>query len=937
MEVITFLLACLALYMGLSKRSRVTDLENKIYKIEKRLRDLESSKQTEPLKVEPIYISTPNQTPTPVQVEPLEIKKVEMSKPHVKMKKNKNISLLNRFLENGTGIIGVLILVMGMAFLGIYSALTMTAFPRFVLFILFSAALFGGSYFIEKKMKWIRLSLWLKSASGAIFLFSCIGSAGIEGLQWVDNPISGLMLVLVGILLNILLGQLSKKEVISSVHLLLSLVALSIAPATMPTLFVAATVTFYGIFLTYKKKWDKNLIIIISLFAAYHLYWNFRMSGSGSILTLTQNTTALLLIVSVTLFTLFSHYRKIYSVEKFEVLPFLTHFLNWCFLALGIYMYNQVIPFEIIMFSTGSLIALTIARRAKTLNIKWLQITDTLVANLLMILAVISFYPKGVNPFFISALLLLESIIFLIVVCAQKERLLSKIAYYIIILFGSSLLVSNWFSQSDYKSLLFIILIVTFGILYYIKSLKSPFFLELDNRNRNILSLLFPASVFAVFTNNPDALWSTALFMVLISPIIIFRQKLKNRMVFIAFKIIFPIIAIITWSAGYESFYLLQGLLYYLPIFIVLGLMLKYSYSHKKDKFTNLYPIVAIELNLLIVSYLVLNPISSFLPGFIWLLIILSNIIISNLIISKKLDRNWLHRAPEYLFIMCYIVLFFFFSRHLIVHIHSNETLLIFKTKHIFEFLTITLLTYWITSKNVKVTNRGSLFLKANSLVLEIALLFTISTIIVEVNMFLQPIIFILMAIGSLILKLKDNKHMGRLRAYSILFSWISAIYLATSSWFNNRWLSGLITIIFFCFYLVLLKRYGNLKSIKFPKYQQKLSKIITAINSRLNIWVFYPFFTSVALFILFTFNQNIITLFFVLLSLIIFILSMVLKEENFKIISLLGLGGCLLRMIFVDLSNSGTITRALVFIGVGLVMVVMNIIYMRFNRIAQD
>ncbi len=906
------------------------------------MRDLEDPNQVEPLKVEPIFRSKPYQDPIPVKVEPLEvkpfeIKKVEVTKSPVKMNKTKNISLLNRFLENGTGIIGVLILVMGMAFLGIYSALTMTAFPRFLLFILFTVILFGGSYFIEKKMKWIRLSLWLRSASGAIFLFSCVGSAGIEGLQWVDNPISGLMLVLAGILLNVLLGQLSKKEVISSVHLLLSLVALSIAPATLSTLVVAAIVTFYGIFLTYKKKWDINLIIIISLFAAFHLYWNFRILDSGSILTLTQSLTALLLIVGITLFTLFSHYRKIYSVEKFEVLPFLTHFLNWCFLALGIYMYNSIIPFEIFMFSAGSLVALAIARRAKTLNIRWLKITDTLVANLLMILAVLSFYPKGVNPFFISALLLLESIIFLIVVCSQKEKLLSKIAYFIVILFGSSLLFSNWFVDSEFKSPLLIIITISFGILYYIKSIRSPFFSELDSKNKNLISLFFPIFVFAIFTNRADALWATGLLMLLISPIIIFRQKLKNEIIFKALKILLPLIAFISWFAGYESFNTIERIIYYLPMFIILGLMLKYSYNFKKEKYKNLYPIIITQINLIVVSYIVLNPISSFLPGFIWLLIILSNLLISNLIISKKLDKTWLSRTPEYLFIMCYIVLGIFIARHLIVHIHSNETLLIFKTKHIFEVLTITLLTYWMTLKEVKVTNRGSLFLKANSLILEIAILFTVLTVAIEVNLFYQPIIFILMAIGALILKIKDNDHMGRLRAYSILFSWISAIYLSTSSWINNKWLSGLITIIFFCFYLVLLKRYGNLKNIKFPKYQQRLSKVVTAINNRLNLWVFYPFFISVGLFILFTFNQNIITLFFVLLSLIIFILSMILKEENFKVISLIGLGGCLLRMIFVDLSNSDTITRALVFIGVGLVMVVMNIIYMKFSKITSE
>jgi len=80
----------------------------------------------------------------------------------------------------------------------------------------------------------------------------------------------------------------------------------------------------------------------------------------------------------------------------------------------------------------------------------------------------------------------------------------------------------------------------------------------------------------------------------------------------------------------------------------------------------------------------------------------------------------------------------------------------------------------------------------------------------------------------------------------------------------------------------------------------------------------------TLGLLFLFKADSSYITLLLVLECLIIYILSLVLKENHFMYLSLLGLTGCLIRLLISDLSNSGTITRALVFIGVGLIMILM-------------
>ncbi|MGL1891229.1 MAG: DUF2339 domain-containing protein [Spirochaetaceae bacterium] len=928
MEIFVLILVIIALVAARLLRNRIIDLEDNQETLFKRIKYLESLNNVEsikPLEKETELKVTRVAVPPPVYKEVLSSPVIKKDVKNKVIKSNKPPKekgiLLNKFLENGTGIIGVLVLVMGLAFLGIYSAINMSAFPRFLMFCLFSLVLFGGSYILEKKMKWNRLSLWLRSAAGAIFLFSCIGSTGIPGLVWIDNQISGLMLIIAGILLNIVLGGISKKEVVSSTHLFLSLVALAIAPPTMSILIVAGVITIYGIYLTYRKKWDINLVIIISMFAIFHTYWHYRLIDLGTDLSISQSAVSLSLIVLITLATLFSHYRTIYSVEKFESLPFFTHFLNWCYLAVGIYLYNSIIPFEFFMFSGGSILALVIANRATKLNIGWLKVTDTLVANLLMILAVLSLYPKGINLFYISEILFLESIIFLIVMCFQKQKLLSKIAYILVFLFSIIIFISNWSDDVDFKTPLLVITILGFGTLYYLKSSKPSFFKTIDLKYRSILSIMYPLYAFSIFTNHIESMWITALFVGVMAPVLIFRNILKNDIVYRFSKIVIVLVSltsIIVIADNSVSF----GTIYAIPLLVGLILLTILSYSYKKECYKNRFLIVFTGLTYVAITYVIFSQISEFLPGVIWLVSILGNLLLSSFLVNRKPNLKFLANVNKYLYVLSYIIFAIYVLVNIFVYLDIDSTIGIFKTRYLLEALAIGILVYWIQSKGTKI----------KGFVLEIALLFIILAIVTEVNYKERSLVLIIIAIASLMLnKIKGNN--SRLRFYSVVLSWISAVFIATTSLSNHNWFSSITAIVIFCIYLVMLNRYGKLDKVRFPKYLSSLGHLSTKVHHKINLWVFYPFFISVALYIYFTFNQNIITLCFVLLSLIIFILSIALKEENFKIISLLGLGASLVRMIFVDLSNSGTITRALVFIGVGLVMVFMNIIYVKFNR----
>jgi len=63
-----------------------------------------------------------------------------------------------------------------------------------------------------------------------------------------------------------------------------------------------------------------------------------------------------------------------------------------------------------------------------------------------------------------------------------------------------------------------------------------------------------------------------------------------------------------------------------------------------------------------------------------------------------------------------------------------------------------------------------------------------------------------------------------------------------------------------------------------------------------------------------------------------VFVLSAWLRENQFRYAALVGLAGCLLRLVVIDMAEANLGLRGIVFIGVGLLMLGMNAIYNRYR-----
>ena len=98
------------------------------------------------------------------------------------------------------------------------------------------------------------------------------------------------------------------------------------------------------------------------------------------------------------------------------------------------------------------------------------------------------------------------------------------------------------------------------------------------------------------------------------------------------------------------------------------------------------------------------------------------------------------------------------------------------------------------------------------------------------------------------------------------------------------------------------------------------------------NSLLIYPATLSIGCFLYLTFDKGILTFFWILEALGLLILGIALKEKYFRYVSLSLVGICVVRLMFFDLSNSDFLIRALVLLGVGIVLLVMNSLFKKYK-----
>ncbi|WP_204376097.1 hypothetical protein, partial [Hymenobacter coccineus] len=338
-------------------------------------------------------------------------------------------------LENWTGILGAVVLVTGVGFLGIYAALRLAPPFRFLLICGFAAGLLGARFALRAKAFAQQLNAWLLSSAAAIFLFACVGAASIDGLRWATPPFDYLLLLL-GVGANLYLAWRASREAVATLHGVLSLVALAVLPPTALTLGAAAGVTAFGIAITYRQRWRYQLLLSIASFFAFHLYWHQQLPSLSDGLRL----AAMGLVLLVGAAAAVVQYRRVYASRQFEALLFAAHVLNWTCLGINLYLYSTGSVWKTIPLALGALLTFGAGRRAKQLGIGWLFQTDTILSLILALATALSLQGWHATGSVILLFMLLESLLIALIMARQSEALVYRVALAGALLAGGGLL-----------------------------------------------------------------------------------------------------------------------------------------------------------------------------------------------------------------------------------------------------------------------------------------------------------------------------------------------------------------------------------------------------------------------------------------------------------------------------------------------------------------
>jgi hypothetical protein len=486
-EFFIFLAYVFLFYLFL-KRKELEILKFKITKLEEELKKLKNPNQTEIINspqvlekdniVQPVETNPKKETlVTPIQInsekESLETNiirpafkdKAEIQKPIIQEKINQKTESFRKqdstsssifdfwkkiekpLVENWTGILGAIIVVIGVGFLGIYGGLIATAFIRFLMILGLSIFFYFISYYTKTKLNWVALSSYLQSISAAIFLFSCLGSFSIEGLKWIDSlPISILMIIL-GISYNLFIGILSKKQFFLSLHTILALISFSFLPNSLFTLPLATITLLISIYKNFTEKWDSHLLTVLTgyFFLSLYILDERRLTIDSSY---TERLFSMFCIILVFTTGLVVHYKNIiYEKLRIEILSILTHLTSWFYFGILLLLLSTGNKWNSIVLGLASIGLFIFSNQAQKKEIQWLYFLDKLISLILSFIFAISLTNWELTKFTIVILLSAETLVFAYFIFKENSKSLLNISlginftlslFYIILLALSS-------------------------------------------------------------------------------------------------------------------------------------------------------------------------------------------------------------------------------------------------------------------------------------------------------------------------------------------------------------------------------------------------------------------------------------------------------------------------------------------------------------------
>lgn len=757
-----------------------------------------------------------------------------------------------QFSENWAGILGSVILVLGISFLGVYASLKVNEFWRFLMLVATSLFMFGLFYFLQSKNKWLRLALWLRSSAAAIFLFACLASGHVSGLKWIHHSLYAMAFLALGVVVNLYLAAIGKQQVFASLHVLLSLLALAVTPQNYMTLGIAFVVSFVGVLLTYREKWQHHLLLTISLFFAYHLFWFYTTKATDVAADSFSVSLFLPLVFSSLIFlaALAVHYQKLYRNIGFDKKVFFAHSLNWFYFAVSFFYYSNKQSWQSIPLFAVAALAFVMAEHARRLKIRWLHYSDTIAAQFLMLSAILVLARWELSYPLLFSLMLLQSLSFTAIITFARSLFLFRFGVVLIQVIAIVVLYFFYLEylrqgSLSYNTILFLCLgiILAFFLFHlFLKRKKEQVWLFYDG----IFSFRLPfkqefslsAFFMGVFLMAIVLIsYKQITFYYVAATVTLLFLFLRSRIYANGFDAglacAFILIHVVTWYAFPLPYFsatqalstneiLLRGF----PLFVLsfFAFWWDFPFGSKKIYKAKQAAIYFFFLHFVLFTYILLKPFSLFLPAFSWLGMVLPLWELArrpHLLLKKN------QGAERWLYHVSYSLIALFLLRHFLFHGQSQAILQVgsfFAVKHrvLLDIFALAIFFYGASLKSkVKQSYRSSVILRP--LLVELISVFSLSSVIWEFDMYWYPLAGIMFAFIALAFA-KKYLSLARLKLHALFFYFFSigsALFLLLSFGVDTIGLKEKLifvsTFLWQCLFLFFVFKNSFLKEIVFP------------------------------------------------------------------------------------------------------------------------
>ena len=330
-------------------------------------------------------------------------------------------------------------------------------------------------------------------------------------------------------------------------------------------------------------------------------------------------------------------------------------------------------------------------------------------------------------------------------------------------------------------------------------------------------------------------------------------------------------------------------------------------------------------------AYLYFDPVSSLIPGVAWLVLSL---------VALELANRLSGRESLVVLLLGYGYLAAFMVAYAVVIVQTPAYLGLVSARLLIEVFALAVFGYWWLFRPQAAVAAGRTWLLVHPLFVEIILVGVAVTVVVEMAAQWWAVAWAAIAL-ALLTPQAERLLDVRARVYSLVFYWVSvadmAVVMSTlevpsRQWFEQPEFTSLVAIALQVAWVAWAHRRLQLESIDVPAPLGALGALGAAVARRRNLYVYYPLFAGIALFLYWRFDRSLLTLLWASEAFVVFGLSAWLRENQFRYVALAGLAACLVRLVFIDMAEANLALRGLVFIGVGSLMLGMNAIYNRYR-----